>query len=178
MTTTERQAPKTIESPFGIAILRDKRDHSTPLVDTLGHNDERRLATIYFDELTVNRKTYVNVTLTVKHRYGRLSVAPESYRELTSSAAEKVEDYFLNNQPGLFYPYMLDLSPAERKASYRARTAWLVLHELQKIAPRKHSNDADAQMKLDALDEILEDIVEARNVSKPYESIKLETGGW
>jgi hypothetical protein len=38
--------------------------------------------------------------------------------------------------------------------------------------------DPDAQLKNDVMDEILEDIIAARDISKPYQRIELETGGW
>src|SRR5689334_8604592 len=88
--TTPRQAALTIETPYGTARIRDMRHYDT-------HPTEGDRADVHFEELTVNRKVYTNVSGTLSHRYGRYAVSFSYYQGLTDSARDKVSEFFCPN---------------------------------------------------------------------------------
>jgi hypothetical protein len=158
--------PKTaVETPFGPATINDHRDYDTPrhALDGSWYSKTTRAA-IGMDGAKINNKEYPMLTLYVESRGdGSLSIGPLSYGTLTPAAAEKLEAWW-KSEDGLkaLAPFLDHLDDASRRSSLKHKLFYPLQRTIREVCPNPYSPPVDNDLRVELLDEIIEDIAKAR----------------
>lgn len=166
---TPKQAPKTIETPFGTATVYDWRDHNTPKV-TEKYFGNREIASIGFKVLTVNRKEYRDMTLYVTHYSNHtgnyIGTGPYRYDALTKSARDKINDYFTMEHEAIA-PLLEDVDATDARRLLKHDIAYKALDHLHKTVTMSD----DPKLHAELLDEIYAEVQRQRQDGKDYHEI-------
>lgn len=154
------QPPVTIETPYGVGVLRDSRHYN----DKPNHYGSRELATVHFEKLTVNRKEYSNVRFSVKPGWGYDDAAPfrvhdDTYRAgLTDSARDKVGAALLEHADK-FAPYLEELDAATVRSQIKDELASKIRRAIGDVAPNHYHKGPDFQLREDLIAEVLAECI-------------------
>jgi len=161
---TPHQPKTNVETPFGPANINDHRSYETPRgpLDGSWYSKTTRAA-IGMDGAKVNNKEYPHLTLYVESRGdGSLSIGPLSYGTLTPAAAEKIEKWWKSEGMEFLAPFLDDLDDASRRSSLKHKLFYPILRAIKDVGPNPYHPEPDADLRLELLDEIMEDITKAR----------------
>lgn len=162
---TPKQAPKTIETPFGTATVHDWRSHETPKVNE-GHHAAREVASIGFKDLVVNKKSYGDMTLYVTHYPHGISTGPFRYGTLTDSARDKINAYFTKEHEAIA-PLLEDVDADDARRLLKHDLAYKALDHLHKSVTMAEDPELNAEL----LDEIYAEVQRQRQDGKSYHEI-------
>ena len=159
--TSPKQDKLTLETPFGQCIVHDWRPSNDGI-----------LASVNFEELTVNNKGYKSVSFYLTKRpHAGPYLDCHYFNRPTDAAMRKLSEYFT---PGdgvreELEVYTLPLNPADVRAYKKDRIKHDIVSELYKVTSSRHTEDQAEVMEL--MDEVLKDVIKARKAGKTFGNI-------
>ena len=168
---TPIQPPVTVETPYGTARMTDARHYKDNDLER-GRNAD--LAYFYFDEVTVNRKTYTGARFALRRpHYDTLNprvITDNYYAGLTDSARTKVTEA-LEAQTDLFAPYLDELDEASVRLQIKSEIGGKVRAGLRDAAPNHYHKGPDFQLREDIIGEILAEMIAAHDTGLSWSEV-------